>query len=213
MSNPLPPNFKLVLTFLLPLAAQAQTNCDLAGRPFTLPHLEAAIATGQLSLLILAPAAQSPTGTDTDRDDGSLPFRIAASLRAQRPSLAIDLGTIDNTGLTLAEALPILADRLSQRPAALVIWQVGTAEIARAIPAASLGTSLADAVRLISANNADLLLIDPDPDPALDSQPNFQSIEATLSQAASHPGVALYQQRSRPAACVSHGIAHLITHS
>ena len=54
MSNPLPPNFKLVLTFLLPLAAQAQTNCDLPGRPFTLPHLEAAIATGQLSLLILA---------------------------------------------------------------------------------------------------------------------------------------------------------------
>ena len=210
--------FALVL--LLSFSAGAQTSgarCDLAGRPFTLPLLETAIANRELSLLVVAPAAQSPAGADTSRDDGSLPFRIVAALRAQRPDLAIDLDTIDNTGLGLSDVMPILAERLSQRPVALVVWQVGNVEIARGDSAALVSSILADAAGLVSANNADLILVDPDPDPTLENQPDFLSIEASLAQAAAHNGVAFYRQTGFGAAatpaCTSHGIAHLITHS
>jgi len=207
---------------LFPLTARAEPlapnpACDLAAPAGTLPRLEAALSTRELSMLVLAPAAQSPAGADTGQDDGSLPFRVQTALREQRPDLAIDLDTIDNTGLSIADVMPILADRLAQHPAALVIWQAGTAEIARGDPPAPVSASLADAVRLVAAGGADLILVDPDPDPGLQSQPDFLPIETALVQASAHRGVALYPQNSFGAAatpaCTSHGIAHLITHS
>jgi len=212
----------VALLLALPLAVRAApggaaARCDSSVPPATLPHLEAALAQHQLSLLVVAPAVQSPAGADTGQDDGSLPFRVQSALREQRPDLAIDLDSIDNTGLSLADVMPILADRLSQRPVALVIWQVGTAEIARGEPAENFSSSLADAVRLVGGGNADLLLVDPDPNPSLANQPGFPAIEAALIQVASHQGVAFYQQGSfgpdGTQACTSHGIAHLITHS
>ena len=207
---------------LFPLTARAEPlapnpACDLAAPAGTLPRLEAALSTRELSMLVLAPAAQSPAGADTGQDDGSLPFRVQTALREQRPDLAIDLDTIDNTGLGLSDVMPILAERLSQRPVALVVWQVGNVEIARGDPAALVSSILADAAGLVSANNADLILVDPDPDPTLENQPDFLSIEASLAQAAAHNGVAFYRQTGFGAAatpaCTSHGIAHLITHS
>jgi hypothetical protein len=201
---------RLIFSFLALLGARAMAApCDLA-HAVHLPNLAAALATHHLSLLVIAPrtgAADAATG----ENDGSLGYRIAAATAAIRPDVALDLDTLDNSGQSVADMLPELANRLSQRPVALVIWQAGTAEIARGTNPASVSVSLADATRVIAQANADLILVDPDP--TLASLPAAPAIESTLGVAASHRGVAFYaQQRFAPApeACFSHGIAALI---
>ena len=199
----------LALAFLG--AAARAGDCDPALRSAPLPQLAAALRTGQLSLLVVAPAG-SATAPDTAADDGSLAFRIRAALSAQRPDLAIDLDRLDNQGQSVAEMLPQVAAELARHPAALVVWQAGLAELARGTNPDDFGQSLGEAARLAHNAAADLLLIDPDPAPPLDAAAAWPPIRTALRQASGFSGVALYLQHDFNAqtACTSHGIAWLI---
>lgn len=173
-----------------------------------LPHVAAALVTHSLTLLVIAPASQAPAAADTAQSGSALGAALATALQAKKPDLAVDIASLDNRGMGVADMMPILADRLAQHPAEIVIWQAGAAEIMRATPVATLGASLSDAARMIGTAGGDLLIVDPDP--ALQSNPNFFPVEATLAQAADHAGTALYRQ-SPDSSCTVLSIAAILT--
>ncbi len=175
--------------------------------PADLPHSRAALAGRGLSVLVVASGG---VAAETGADGEGLASQIESAMRGLQPDLTLDFDTLDNKGELVSEILPRLATRLGQRPVQLVVLQAGGAEVFRGTPAADFGASLSSAVAVAENDGADVLLVDPDPDPLLAGEAGFPVIEALLAQAGSRPGVAFFSQQDAGLGCAALGIADSI---
>jgi lysophospholipase L1-like esterase len=184
----------LAATFLLaPVpASAAAASCTAApvvwgGFP-ALPRVAGALAEG--SLRVVALGSSSTAGVGASTPDLAYPAQLARLLRARYSGTAIEVVNRGVGGDTVAANLARLdRDVLSLRPD-LVIWQVGTNDALRGVPADVLRTGLGEGIRRIRATGADLVLLDPQPLPAAGPEAAIQRVRAIIldvAQAAKVP--------------------------
>ena len=124
----------------------------------------------------------------------SFPARTVQILHEARPALDVRLVTHAERGASAAELLTILRREIAAHPAALVLWQTGTAEAARGRPPAEFEAILQEGVRAAVAAGSDIVLIDPPFSRLLSSRADPARYAAAFLDAAAAPGAAVFSR-------------------
>lgn len=95
-------------------------------------------------------------------------------------------------GLMASEMLAILKSELSQRHYQLVIWQTGTVEAVRSVPAADFVEVLSDGAAAVQEAGADLVLVDPQFSRFLHSNAQLDPYTQAMQEIAARPDAMLF---------------------
>ena len=152
-----------------PLVARAEPPCPAAvASRLELPATAAALSQHR-PLSIVALGSSSTEGAGASAPERTYPARLQALLRAALPDAAVTVLNRGVGGQTIDAVMDrIEADVLALRPT-LVIWQIGTNEVLRAIDPAYFAARLDLGVRRIRAGGADLVLMDSQVAPRVDA--------------------------------------------
>jgi hypothetical protein len=165
---------------------------DLTATDTRLPHVAAALKPGmELNILAVGSATMLGPGGAAD---GSFPFRMAAYLRQAVPGATVRLTVRSGRGLTASDMLATIGTELSKNPFQLVLWQTGTVEAVRNLPAEDFFQTLSDGAKLAEEHKADLVLIDPQFSRFLHANANLDPYEQTLEQTTGLPDVILFHR-------------------
>lgn len=200
-------------------ADRCAVSDELVTAAAPLQHVSAAILANRLDVLVVGSAtvfgpeivlqpgtvtAQSLGGTRTavpPRQDipggpsmSAFPIRMAEALRAARPGLEVQVSVRGGRGMTAAEMLALLRQDLPGHRYQLVIWQTGTVEAVRNMPAGEFYQVLADGAALVSEAGADLVLVDQQYSRFLNANANLDPYAQSMQQIAAMPGAALFRR-------------------
>jgi lysophospholipase L1-like esterase len=166
----------------LPAAAEAASPCSAApavwgGFP-ALPRVATALA-GK-NLRVVAVGSSSTWGAGASTRDRAYPAQLERMLQERFPGATIEVLNRGVGGETVAANLArFQRDVLALQPD-LVIWQVGTNDALRGVPATLVRAGLLDGIRRVRATGADLVLLDPQPLFAPEQEAAVQRIRAVL---------------------------------
>ena len=97
-------------------------------------------------------------------------------------------------GMLASDMLAIIRSELVAHRYQLVIWQTGTVEAVRNIPAGSFYQTLADGSAAVADAGADLVLVDPQFSRFLHTNTDLDPYSQTLQQIAAQPNVVLFHR-------------------
>lgn len=168
----------------------------------TLPGFAAALA-GQGPIAVLALGSGSTVGHVGARTGAALaartpgasfPYRLADALRAAKPGRTVTLSVLGARGMTAEAMVPLLRQALAAHHYDLLLWQTGTVEAVRALPAAKLRAALNAGLQAAAARHVDTVLIDPQFSRFLQANIDVVPYEAVLRETAASAHVALFQR-------------------
>ena len=146
--------------------------------------------TGQALGLGSIPARDpAPVPTDT-----AFPFQMAADLRQAFPGVTVNMTVKGGRGMLASEMLDILRTELQAHHYQLVVWQTGTVEAVRNVPAGDFYQTLSDGAALIADSGADLMLVDPQYSRFLHANADLTAYMQALEQIGAQPGVILFHR-------------------
>ncbi|WP_158743443.1 hypothetical protein [Acidisphaera sp. L21] len=134
-------------------------------------------------------AAPAPSASDA-----AFPLKMASALREATPGATVSVVVKGGRGMTAAEMLEILHTELAAHHYQLVIWQTGTVEAVRNVPASAFYQTLSDGAAAISQAGADLILVDPQFSRFLHANVDIAPFEQAMQQIAGQPGVMLFHR-------------------
>ena len=150
--------------------APSGTHAGAAGSP--MPH--AAL-----------PHEPSPSG---------FPWQLVQSLQTTIHGLKINVSSIPTHGQSAEAMLARLRTELARFPAQLVLWQTGTVDAVDMVSPEDFYQALSDGASATADAGADLVLIDPQYSRFLESNANMAPYLAALQEAATLPGVAVFNR-------------------
>jgi signal transduction histidine kinase len=127
-----------------------------------LPGTAAALGRKNLRVMIVGSASTQSGGTSGPA--ATWPERLARLLQARYPDTTFEFRTYGGRGTTAADHSRIMAEEGPAFRPHLVIWQVGTVEAARGMPAAEMGEVVKDTaarIRAARGERTDVVLMDP----------------------------------------------------
>lgn len=130
-----------------------------------------------------------PPGDVAPADDLAFPLQMARNLEAAIPGLKVNMTVRGGRGMLASEMLAILKSELSQNHYQLVIWQTGTVEAVRSVPAADFVEVLSDGAAAVQDAGANLVLIDPQFSRFLHSNAQLDIYTHAMQEIAARPGV------------------------
>lgn len=170
-----------------------------------LGHVRAALKRPAGRLDILAVGSGTVLGPGATHPEDSFPYRMAEAIKAAAPQTVVELTVSGGRGLTAAAMLPLIDAALAQHAYQLVLWQTGTVEAVRSLPADALFKALQSGAERVGQAGADLVLIDPQFSRFLRANANLHPYESALTQAAALPGVNLFHRFELMRDWVDHG--------
>ena len=126
-----------------------------------LPGAFAAIARGEFRILVVGSAASATGGTSSP--DATWPKRLQAQLAVRLAPVTVTVESHGGRGTTAADHARILATEARRLRPHLVVWQLGTVEAARNLPAEEMSDAVQEAAARLRATRGeltDLVLMD-----------------------------------------------------
>ncbi len=190
---------------------------DLTANISPLPHVAAMLKPGGTlrvltvgSATVFSPMAQLQSGTVTAQSLGvtdarppsdplavseaAFPVQMARALEVANPGLKVEVTVRGGRGMTAVDMLEIIRTELAAQRYQLVIWQTGTVEAVRNIPAGSFFQTMSDGTALINEAGSDLVLVDPQYSRFLHANADLDPYEQTMASVAAQPGVILFHR-------------------
>jgi lysophospholipase L1-like esterase len=140
----------------------------------TLPHVAAKLAAGQ-PVVIVAFGSSSTEGFGSTAPEYTYPNRLAAQLHRTYPSANITVLNRGKGGEDAPEMMARLQQEVINAKPDLVIWQVGTNAVLRNLDPADTAKMVEDGIGRIQAGGADLVLVDPQYSPLVNTRPESTS--------------------------------------
>jgi hypothetical protein len=149
---------------MLAIAADAQASGERCGVPDSLltpqssmPHIASAVRRNQRIDILLV--SGSPTQTGATKGMKSYPAFFEQALHEQLPGVEIRLTVRTAPRRSAIDVLPQIPVMIEELKPALVIWQAGTVESLRGIPADEFASALGQGVALTLRGGADVVLL------------------------------------------------------
>lgn len=164
-----------------------------------LTEFGAAIASGG-PVNILAVGSATTVGAPSSKDQptategGTFPVQMVRSLNAAFPAVRFTLTVRGGRGMTAELMLKLLDEALKQQHYTLVLWQTGTVEAVRGLRPDGLLDVLHQGADAVSDAGGNLVLIDPQFSRFLRANTDVDAYEDVMRQAATNPGVVLFQR-------------------
>jgi hypothetical protein len=138
-----------------PLLADTRTHADGPGCSAPPEAMEAAplpgaftgIASGELRILVIGSASTASGGTSSP--SATWPKRLEARLASRLAPTTVQLTVFGQRGTTAADHARILAAETPRSRPHLVIWQLGTVEAARGLPAEDMSAAVQEAATML----------------------------------------------------------------
>lgn len=127
-----------------------------------LPGMAAALARGSLRIMVVGTASSRGGGTSSEA--ATWPERLKTVLGTRLAPAGVQLQLFGGRGTTATDHARILAEQAPRFRPHLIIWQLGTVEAARALPADEMSDAVQDSIaRLRGARGerTDVVLMDP----------------------------------------------------
>lgn len=195
-----------------PCAAPADITANISPMPHVAPVLRPGGALNVLtvgSATVFSPTESLQPGTVTGRalglgngartgdlmpSDAAFPLQMAKDLQEALPGLTVTVTVKGGRGMLASDMLDIIRTELAAHHYQLVIWQTGTVEAVRNIPAGAFYQTLVDGAAAVSDAGADLVLVDPQFSRFLHANADLNPYAQTLQQIAAQPGVVLFHR-------------------
>ena len=126
--------------------------------------------------------------------DTAFPLQMAKQLRAATPGLTVNVVVRGGRGMAASEMLDLLRQELAAHRYQLVIWQTGTVEAVRNVPASTFYQTLSDGATAVSDAGADLILVDPQFSRFLRANADLEPYAQAMQQIAAQPDVMLFHR-------------------
>ncbi|MGK7865777.1 SGNH/GDSL hydrolase family protein [Falsiroseomonas sp. E2-1-a20] len=162
-----------------------------------LPGVFAALAHTELRVLVVGSA--STQGGGTSGPAATWPERLKVRLGARIQPVAIAVQVYGGRGTTAADHAAIIAEKAAELRPHLVIWQLGTVEAARGLPAEALSDAVQQAVARLGTTRGertDVLLMDPQFSRFLRGNADVDLYRDALRVAAAASGAQLFSRWS-----------------
>ena len=135
-----------------------------------------------------------PRNGDLMPSDAAFPLQMAKDLQQATPGLTVTVTVRGGRGMLASDMLDIIHTELATHRYQLVIWQTGTVEAVRNVPAGVFSQTLSDGATAIDGAGADLVLVDPQFSRFLHANTDLDPYAQALQQAAAQPGVVLFHR-------------------
>lgn len=126
--------------------------------------------------------------------DAAFPLRMAHVLEDMFPGLKVNVTVRGGRGITAHDMLDIIQAEVPSHNYRLVIWQTGTVESVRNVPAGDFYQTLSDGAELITSAGADLVLVDPQFSRFLHANADLTPYLQTMQEIAAQPGIVLFHR-------------------
>jgi lysophospholipase L1-like esterase len=140
----------------------------------TLPHVASKLAAGK-PVVIIAFGSSTTEGYGSTSPEFTYPNRLAAQLHRAYPGADITVLNRGRGGEDAPEMMARLQNQVIDAHPDLVIWQVGTNAVLRDLDPAETGRMIDDGVGRIQAAGADIVLVDPQYSPLVNTRPEGTS--------------------------------------
>lgn len=182
----------LLLALLAAPWATASAACPPAPTPaLRLPLAKAAMERDK-RLIIVALGSSSTEGAGASQASHAYPARLAVLLSAALPGITV---RVENAGIGGQDATDMMArmqaDVIAARPA-LVIWQVGANGALRGVEPRLFQALISAGIFWLRAEGLDVVMMDNQRAPRIQSRPGWAAIEAALAAAATQGGASLF---------------------
>lgn len=189
---------------------------EMAGTPAPFPHVASVLKPGSTlnvltvgSATVFSPTESLQPGTvtglalglgsgprsgDLMASDAAFPLQMAKSFEASIPGLKVTVTVKGGRGMLATDMLDIIRSETAAHHYQLVIWQTGTVEAVRNVPAGAFYQTLSDGTAVIADAGADLALVDPQYSRFLRTNADLDPYAQTLQQIAGQPGVLLFHR-------------------
>ncbi|HXX25140.1 MAG TPA: SGNH/GDSL hydrolase family protein [Pseudolabrys sp.] len=134
---------------------------------FPLPNTQRAIASKQLTVLVLGSGSSTlpgPKGADL-----AYPMRLQSALRELLPGVTIKVAADIKQHRTAIETVKLLNKTLTDLKPALVVWQTGTVEAMQGIDPDQFSQALDQGINIARSTGADVLLVNAQYSPRTES--------------------------------------------
>ena len=135
-----------------------------------------------------------PRNGDLMASDAAFPFQMGKALQQAIPGLTVTVTVKGGRGMLASEMLDIIRSELAAHHYQLVIWQTGTVEAVRNIPAGTFYQTLSDGSAMIADAGADLVIVDPQFSRFLHANADLDPYSQSMQQVAAQPGVILFHR-------------------
>ncbi len=126
-----------------------------------LPGVFAAVARGELRIMVVGSASTASGGTSSTA--ATWPRQLQARLAARLQGVMVRVEVFGGRGTTAADHARIIAGEAPRLRPHLLIWQLGTVEAARGLPAEEMSDAVQEAAARLTATRGeltDLVLMD-----------------------------------------------------
>lgn len=144
-----------------------------------LPHVASKLVAGK-PVVIVAFGSSSTEGYGSTAPEFTYPNRLAAQLHRAYPSANITVLNRGRGGEDAPEMMARLQSEVINSKPDLVIWQVGTNAVLRNLDPGETSKMVEDGVARIQAAGADLVLVDPQYSPLVNTRPEGTSKMVSL---------------------------------
>ncbi len=175
-----------------PPAAGCGVPPDLVARTQPLPHVAAALRPGG-RLDVLALGSGTLLGPRSGVE-GSVPDHMVEALRAAAPGVAVHLVLHAARAETATEMLAAMRRELAAHSYQLVLWQTGTVEAVKQLPAAQFRATLGEGAAFAAETGADLVLIDVPYSRLLEDHSDLQPYRDAMQDVALHSAAVLFRR-------------------
>ncbi len=140
---------------------------------------------------VLAIGSSSTVGVGASSPAAAYPVRLESNLEAFLPGLDVQVTNRGVSGETGHEAVERLKLEVAENEPDLVLWQVGTNDAMARIDEDEFADTLRSALRWLTANHIDVMLIDPQYVERLASDHHYTDIVKTIGRIAREERVLL----------------------
>ena len=163
----------------------------------TLPGTFVGVALGRLRIMVVGSASTSAGGTSSV--EAAWPNRLARRLRSLLAPAEVEVAVFGGRGTVASEHAKILEREVPRFRPHLVIWQLGTVEAARGLPAEEMSDAVQEAasrLRAVRGELADLVLMDMQFSRFFRANANVEAYRDQLRAAAGASGAQLFSRWS-----------------
>jgi signal transduction histidine kinase len=156
-----------------------------------------AAALGRKNVRVMIVGSASTQGGGTSGPAATWPERLARLLQARYPDATFEFRTYGGRGTTAADHARLLEEHGPGFRPHLVIWQVGTVEAARGLPAAEMGEIIKDTaarIRAARGERTDVVLMDPQFSRFLRANADVDRYREKLQMASAASGAQLFSR-------------------
>jgi signal transduction histidine kinase len=160
-----------------------------------LAGVAAAVDRGRLRVMVVGSA--STQGGGTSGPNATWPQRFVRVMTARLGEVQVELRTLGGRGTTAADHARLLAQEGPGFRPHLIIWQLGTVEAARGLPAeemADVVKATAGRIRAVRGERTDVVLMDPQFSRFLRANADVEHYREKLRMAAAASGAQLFSR-------------------